>query len=151
MRPCCLPVLFSRFSPETRYEILKSSPLRNSQTFPPSCLFGEAGSRVQEWQHGSCDIFHHSSTVQSGMKQRLFPEGTWPVSEGGLCWPIRGLLKPGSTTCSDPRCFFPLDRQQGRKEAWPGSSSSASGHGEESQSERTPLCDLISNSNQWLY
>lgn len=38
--------------------------------------------------------------VQSGMKQRLFLRRKWPVSEGALCRPIRGLLMPGNATCS---------------------------------------------------
>lgn len=37
---------------------------------------------------------------RAAQKRSSFPKGTWPVSEGGLCWPIRELLKPGSTTCS---------------------------------------------------
>lgn len=54
--------------------------------------------------------------TRSGMNLRLFPRGKWPVSEGVLCCPIRGLLKPGGATCLGHAALFLLtDNRGGRR------------------------------------
>lgn len=88
---------------------IRSSTHRSPQTFrKPSSILP-----VWEWQgQGVRDdnmaavIPSSRSLGQERHEAEAVSQEKWPVSEGVLCCPIRGLLKPSSATCSGHTAAF---------------------------------------------
>lgn len=126
---CCLHPSVPSPSHTNTWSHLPTAIHKHFVSAPPSCPPRVAGSRVKGWQHGSCDIFHSSSTVQSGTEKKLFPKGDVTRVWRGALLANQRAAEAWQHYLLRPCCSSPPDRQQGRRGTWAGNSSSASRHG----------------------
>lgn len=118
--------------PSQTHTHIKLSTHRNPQTFwQPSSILPVCSGRVRGSGMTTWQLWYlpRGPSVQSGMKQRLFPRRKWPVSERGALLSNQRTAEACRCYLLGPRCSFSLTDNRGGKKVWPGSSSSASEHG----------------------